>query len=132
MAEWLEKRENLGASSPSCYYIDIRTLDKLCHGTTESTLRSDFSFSEDKIPPKKPVFLLVETCPDYAHPLLLVLNFEEEKALFLGVNEDGRRYDNPAWFDRIWSVVALFFGWESYICHDIILKNWIPVSFFGF
>jgi hypothetical protein len=86
----------------------------------------------DKISPKKPVFLLVEKCPDYSYPLLLVLNFEEEKALFLGVSENGQRYDNPEWFDRIWRVVRQFFGWKGHVCHDINLKNWIPVCFFHF
>lgn len=132
LAEWLEKHEGLGASSAPCYYIDIRTLDKLCHGSTESSLRSHFLFPVDKIPPKKPVFLLLENCPSYGCPLLLVLNFEKEKALFLGVSEDRRIYSNPEWLDTIWDAVGRFFGWESQACRHIIVKDWIPVCFFCF
>jgi hypothetical protein len=132
LAEWLEKCEGLGTSSPPCYYIDMRTLDQLCNGFTEISLRSYFSFPVERSLSKKLVFLLVETCPDYSYPLLLVLNFEEERALFLGANEDGRRYDHPGWFYTIWNAVGDFFGWETYACRDIILKNWIPVCLFHF
>lgn len=130
LADWLENRETLGSASLFYYYIDMRTLENLVHGSSEIFLKANLSLSECSNNSIKPVFLLLKACIYYETPILLVLNYEEGKALLLGTRcDEDQIFVAPEWLRDIWRVVGQFFGWD---CHDasvpsMIILSWIPV-----
>jgi len=133
LADWLEHRETLRGAGPSCYYVDMRTLENMVQGSTENfPTKAHLSLSESSINSKKPVILLLESlaCAYYETPILLVLNYEEGKALLLGIpsRDECKISDAPEWLHDIWTAVGQFFGWD---CSDssvsMIILSWIPV-----
>ena len=134
LSDWLENRKsntNPGPSPPF-YYIDMRTIRKLRRGATDLPIRGLF-WGERAVVEQKLVFLLLEQCPPYEHPLFLILSHERGKALLLGTSESKEMFNTPQWFDEIWTSVADFFEWDcpSSSSASIVVQNWIPVSFFN-
>jgi len=128
LANWLEHRETLRSASPYCYYIDMRTLENIVKGSSENFLKTNLSLSECSKISKKPVILLLGSCTDYETPILLVLNYDEGKALLLGTHEETQRFDAPKWLHDIWTAVGHFFGWDcSNSSVSTIILRWIPV-----
>lgn len=128
LADWLEHRETLRSASPYCYYIDMRTLESIVRGSSENLLKTNLSLSECSKNSKKPVILLLGSCADYKTPILLVLNYDEGKALLLGVHEESQGFDAPKWLHDIWTAVAHFFGWDcSNASISMIMLRWISV-----
>lgn len=131
LSDWLENRKSNMNSSPPFYYIDMRTIRKLRGGTTELSIKELFG-GERAVVEQKLVFLLLEEFPPYERPLFLILSYEKGKALLLGTSESKEMFNNPQWFDEIWTSVADFFGWDcpGSASASIVVQNWIPVSFF--
>lgn len=128
LADWLENRETLRGAGPSCYYIDMRTLENILRGSSESFPKTNLSLSETSNNSKKPVILLLESCASYDTPILLVLNFEEGKALLLGIHEECPMSDAPDWLHKIWTAVGQFYGWDcGNLSVSMIILSWIPV-----
>lgn len=130
LADWLEHRETLRGAGPSCYYVDMRTLENIVQGSSENfpTTKANLSLSESSINSKKPVILLLESCAYYETPILLVLNYEEGKALLLGIRDECQISDAPEWLHDIWTAVGQFFGWDcSNSSVSMIILSWIPV-----
>lgn len=126
MAEWLEKRENLGNTFPSCYYVDMRTLD---NSTTLSicSLRQRLSLPIDSPLPMEPVFLLVRRDRG---PLLLIFNYFEECTLILGGLENKGEAAVPPWIANLWVSVAELFNWKIQPLRfdRIFHRDWIKVG----
>jgi hypothetical protein len=130
LADWLENRETLRGAGPSCYYVDMRTLENIVQGSSEIFPKANLSLSSNNS--KKPVILLLESCPNYSTPILLVLNYEERKALLLGirlgVGDECQISDAPEWLYHIWTAVGKFLGWDcGNSSVSMIILSWIPV-----
>ncbi|KAF8803046.1 hypothetical protein BYT27DRAFT_7226128 [Phlegmacium glaucopus] len=128
LADWLENRETLGGASPLCYYLDMRSLESIVHGSPEILLKANLLLPECSAP-KMPVVLLLEKCPGYERPVLLVLDYGQGKALLLGSSDEGQILDTPEWFQEIWTAVACFFGWDYVVSSiPIILRSWMQAG----
>ena len=128
LADWLENRETLRGAGPSCYYVDMRTLENVLQGSSEIFPKANLSLSESSNNSKKPVILLLKSCAHYETPILLVLNYEERKALLLGTRDECPISDAPEWLHDIWTAVAQFFGWDcGNSSVSMIILSWIPV-----
>jgi hypothetical protein len=130
LSDWLENRTSFRNSSPPFYYIDIRTLKKLCQGAGEPSIKGLFG-REGAVVEKKLVFLLLESSP-YERPSFLILNYEKGKALLLGTSESKEMFNNPQWFHETWTAVANFFEWDcpSSASASIVVQNWVAVGVF--
>lgn len=134
LADWLENRETLRGAGPSCYYIDVQTLENIVRGSSETFPKTNLSLSESSNNSKKPVIFLLESCK-YETPILLVFNYEERKALLLGirVGDEGQISDAPDWLRVIWTAVGQFFGWDcGNSSVSTIILSWIPVRISAF
>jgi hypothetical protein len=103
----------------------MRTLKNIIQGSSEKFPKTNLSLSESNNL-KKPVILLLESCACYETPIILILNYEEGKALLLGIR-DCLISDAPEWLHDIWTAVGQFFGWDCLNDSSIIILSWIPV-----